>query len=350
MKMCAAPTTIDVSLRHVSKHFGVRPAVDDVSLDIPAGSFVTLLGPSGCGKTTTLRMIGGFETPDSGEILIRDQSMANRPPHRRPTAMVFQHYALFPHMSVADNIAYGLKHHSVATSEIPSRVSSILRLVELEDAHDRRPQELSGGQQQRIALARALVIEPEVLLLDEPLGALDAQLRLAMQTGLKAIQQRLGMTFIYVTHDQDEALAMSDQIAIMDRGRLVEFGTVTGIYDRPQTRFTAAFMGAKNLLDTHIDAGGAIRIGPHTLPIGGSPSASLTAVIRPERIRLVDGGTGWPATVRSRAFRGTHWALSVHLGDGTQLAISAPHGDRTAPEVGDIVHVAIRSDDIRILS
>jgi spermidine/putrescine transport system ATP-binding protein len=239
----------DVRLLGVTKRFGEVVAVDNISLDVNAGEFFSLLGPSGCGKTTTLRMIGGFELPDSGAIELAGVNVAGLPPHRRDVNTVFQSYALFPHLNVFDNVAYGLRRKRVPGDEIDGRVGRILELVRLPGFQRRRTTQLSGGQQQRVALARALVNEPQVLLLDEPLGALDLKLRKQMQLELKAIQHEIGVTFIYVTHDQDEAMTMSDRLAVMRDGRVDQVGPPQAVYERPATEFVAGFLGASNLLE-----------------------------------------------------------------------------------------------------
>src|SRR6266542_3275578 len=228
-------------------------AVEDVDLQVGAGEFFSLLGPSGCGKTTTLRMLAGFEEPSSGRILLYGRDMVGVPPYRRDVNMVFQHYALFPHMSVHDNIAFGLRYKKVPRDEIRRRVAEALRLVELEGREQRRPRQLSGGQQQRVALARALVNRPRALLLDEPLGALDLKLRRAMQLELKRIQREVGITFVYVTHDQEEALTMSDRLAVMNAGRIEQLGTPRELYERPATRFVANFLGTSNLFSGRLE-------------------------------------------------------------------------------------------------
>ncbi len=348
---------IDVSIRDVVKRFGVMTAVDHVSLDIHRGQFVTLLGPSGCGKTTTLRMIGGFEHPDEGEIAIRGEPMGNRPPHHRDTSMVFQNYALFPHMSVADNIAFGLKERKKPKAEIRERVQEMLRLVELPEHGGRRPKQLSGGQQQRVALARSLVVEPTVLLLDEPLGALDLKLRRQMQLELKRIQERVGITFIYVTHDQEEALTMSDRIVVMSAGKIEQEGSAEEIFERPRTRFVADFMGAQNILDADVvdaDAQSArLRFGGGTLAVseaGLLPGETVGVMIRPEKIQLSADGAGVPATVHERVYKGATMSYQLALADGTRLVADSMHGDhaeRFAP--GDMVSVTMQPRDLVVL-
>jgi spermidine/putrescine transport system ATP-binding protein len=243
---------IAVELRDVVKRFDAVTAVDHVTLRIHDGEFFSLLGPSGCGKTTTLRMIAGFEMPTKGEIFIGGDPQGYLPPYQRPVNTVFQHYALFPHMSVAQNVAFGLEMSKVPKKEIEQRVKEALDLVHLQGMDNRRPKQLSGGQQQRVALARALVNHPKVLLLDEPLGALDLKLRKAMQVELKALQTRVGITFVYVTHDQEEALTMSDRIGVMDRGRLLQVGAPHEVYEGPQSRFVSDFIGETNYLEGHV--------------------------------------------------------------------------------------------------
>src|SRR6186713_367797 len=241
-------TRVAIALEGVSKRFGKAEAVRDVSLEIAEGEFFSLLGPSGCGKTTTLRMIAGFEEPDEGRVILQGRDVTSVFSNRRPVNMVFQQYALFPHMSIYDNVAFGLKVKRVPRQEHRGRVLDILRVVELEGLESRRPRQLSGGQQQRVALARALVNSPAALLLDEPLGALDVKLRKQMQLQLKAIQHDLGLTFVHVTHDQEEAMTMADAIAVMNRGKIEQLGTPSELYERPATAFVAGFLGVSNLL------------------------------------------------------------------------------------------------------
>ncbi|MEX1178747.1 MAG: ABC transporter ATP-binding protein [Nitriliruptor sp.] len=284
-----------VALHGVTKRFpgtkGAEPvvAVDDVELRIEDGEFFSLLGPSGCGKTTTLRMIAGFEYPTAGSIRIFGDEVGLEPPNRRPVNTVFQSYALFPHMTVAENIAFGLEMQKVDKEEAKRRVADVIELVQLGGREDRKPRQLSGGQQQRVALARALVNHPKVLLLDEPLGALDLKLRQAMQVELKQLQERVGITFVYVTHDQEEALTMSDRIAVMDGGTLLQIGTPEEIYVRPRTRFVADFIGDTNLLRATAEGPGVARL-PDGTTIRAAHEASagteLTVAIRPEHVGL----------------------------------------------------------------
>jgi spermidine/putrescine transport system ATP-binding protein len=324
----------DVSILDVTKRFGAVTAVDRMTLSIARGTFYSLLGPSGCGKTTTLRMIAGFEQPTEGEILLAGNPVAGVPPYRRNVNTVFQHYALFPHMDVAQNVGYGLRQRKVGRNEETRRVQEVLELVRLAGYGTRRTWELSGGQQQRVALARALVNRPTVLLLDEPLGALDLKLRKEMQLELKALQREVGITFVYVTHDQEEALTMSDVIVVMLDGRIQQLGSPTELYERPVNRFVANFIGISNPLAGRIvdfdrstrrarvetDAGvslGGVVTDAAAAPSEGQP---VTVAIRPERMRVdpADAGTatepGWTA-VNGRVSQGTY------LGEQTEYRI-----------------------------
>jgi spermidine/putrescine transport system ATP-binding protein len=289
-------SNVIVQLKDVVKGFGQLVAVDHVSIDIYTGEFFSILGPSGCGKTTLLRTIAGFETPDSGSIYLRDKLINTVPPYRRDVNMVFQNYALFPHMNVYENIAFGLKMKKLKKDEIDQRVPKALDLVGLSEMGSRKATQLSGGQQQRIALARALVNEPSVLLLDEPLGALDLKLRKQMQIELKSLQKQLGITFIYVTHDQEEALTMSDRIAVMSAGKVKQLGTPAQIYEEPDTEFVANFIGTSNLFAGKLQNYDELTIVLKTTdgidikaPINGNTySGSAIAMIRPEKIRITN--------------------------------------------------------------
>ncbi len=318
---------VAVELQHVSKRFGESAAVHDVSLQIAEGEFFSLLGPSGCGKTTTLRMIAGFELPDAGEVLIQGRPMGATPPYRRHVNTVFQNYALFPHLTVAQNVAFGLEMQRVARAEIAARVAEALRLVRLDGYESRRPRQLSGGQQQRVALARALVNHPAVLLLDEPLGALDLKLRKELQLELRALQERVGITFVYVTHDQEEALTMSDRIAVMNRGKVLQVGTPTEIYERPSCRFVADFIGETNFLEGTVleshDDRARVRVS-HNLVVCGhaprpvTPGQTVTISIRPEKVRLIEGAPPeadnvFPVTVDRVAYIGSDTRILVTL-------------------------------------
>ncbi len=318
----------DVELERVSKLYGTFKAVDDVSLRIPKGSFISILGSSGAGKSTVLRMIGGFEYPDYGTVRIAGQDVTMLPPHRRDVNTVFQNYALFPHMNAAENVAYGLRQDGVAAEERKLRVREALQMVEMLPYAMRKPNELSGGQQQRIALARALVKRPAVLLLDEPLGALDRKLRQQMQVELKLLQSQLGLTFVFVTHDQEEALAMSDSIAVMRNGRIEQLGGPTELYDSPATAFVAGFIGAQNFIagsrvdDTlrmTNDQGAIFAAGQAAQ--GLARSARVLGAVRPENVLLAqDEAQASPNRVKARV------AASVMLGDSLEYVLRLEDG------------------------
>jgi spermidine/putrescine transport system ATP-binding protein len=315
-----------VELRAVTRRFGSVTAVDAIDLALPVGEFFSLLGPSGCGKTTTLRMIGGFDQPDSGQILLEGQDVTWEPPYRRGVNTVFQSYALFPHFSVFDNVAFGLRRLGLRRAEIKSRVGEYLALVGLEGFGRRRPSQLSGGQQQRVALARALVNHPKLLLLDEPMGALDARIRKSMQVELKRIQRDVGITFLYVTHDQNEAMAMSDRLAVMRAGRCEDLGPPPRVYDRPGTRFVAEFLGTCNLLPIDV-AGDRLRLTEGTpLDLGDSPGAVVagtTLGVRPEKVKLeVVAPRGGASEVAN--------ALSARVTTATYLGASSEYELTTA--------------------
>ena len=332
-----------VELRSVSKRFGDLVAVDDLSLELAGGEFFTLLGPSGCGKTTTLRMVAGFEQPSEGEIRIEGADVAGLPPHRRPTNTVFQSYALFPHLSVENNVAFGLKRKRVPRGEIGSRVAAELERVGLSAEAKRRPAQLSGGMQQRVALARALVNLPKVLLLDEPLGALDLKLRKGLQVELKRIQREVGITFVYVTHDQEEALTMSDRIAVMNRGRVEQVGTPEEVYDRPATTFVAGFIGVSNLMPATVSSPGEVRLDQGTT-VGADTSAlqpgeRCHAVVRPEKLQIEPLEAGMTAsanglpqvdgTVESSIYLGTATQIVVDLGEGVRMTVLCPNASES---------------------
>ena len=343
----------EIGLTHLTKRFGDVVAVDDISLTIGAGEFFSLLGPSGCGKTTTLRMIGGFDLPTSGTIELRGQDITHAPPDKRPVNMVFQSYALFPHLDVAGNIAFGLKRRGVDGGEIRRRTGAILELVHLPGYERRRTNELSGGQQQRIALARALVNEPNVLLLDEPLGALDLKLRKRLQVELKRIQMDVGITFVYVTHDQEEALTMSDRIAVMSHGRIEQVGPPEDLYDRPATAFVADFIGTTNLLSgtvesvadgaaiVRLDSGDVCRVSPD----GRHAGQSVQLSIRPEAISVtgdqedVTGTTTLHATIEQVAYLGAAVQYQIRTAGGLAMSVLA---GKTGPrfESGQSVRLA----------
>ncbi|MGZ4484239.1 MAG: ABC transporter ATP-binding protein, partial [Nocardioidaceae bacterium] len=318
---------VGVAKHYVSAEENVQ-AVEEVDLAIDSGEFFSLLGPSGCGKTTTLRMIAGFEVPTAGQILLYGEDVVAVPPNHRDVNMVFQSYALFPHMTVFDNVAFGLRRKKMDKAEITKRVTEMLALVELGGREKRRPRELSGGQQQRVALARALVNRPRALLLDEPLGALDLKLRQSMQLELKRIQREVGITFVYVTHDQGEALTMSDRIAVMNLGRVEQLGTPREVYESPRTRFVAGFIGTSNLISgaatRAVDGSGVIEIGSEervTVPLRGSAATgTLVVTVRPEKIRLtrtpVDADCRIRGTVVEVVYQGTFTSYNVRTSTG----------------------------------
>jgi spermidine/putrescine transport system ATP-binding protein len=285
----ASTTAPDIRLEQVTKRFDDLVAVDALSLEVPRGSFFALLGPSGCGKTTTLRMIGGFEEPTEGTIYLADRDVTGQPPYKRDVNTVFQSYALFPHLSIFDNVAFGLRRRGVKGGDLRGRVARMLELVQLGGFERRKPQQLSGGQQQRVALARALVNSPQVLLLDEPLGALDLKLRKEMQLFIKGLQHDLGITFIHVTHDQEEAMTMADTIAVMNAGHIEQLGTPTDLYEHPRTAFVARFLGVSNMLEGTSDGDGSVRLSDGTVvraPAAAGRRGSVSVGIRPEKIRL----------------------------------------------------------------
>jgi spermidine/putrescine transport system ATP-binding protein len=322
----AGETAYDVELRAVTKRFGSLTAVDSVNLKVRHGEFLSLLGPSGCGKTTSLRMIAGFEQPDEGEILIGGRDAVGYPPYKRDVNTVFQQYALFPHMSVLDNVSYGLKQRGAGKAERHAKASQALELVQMTGREKHRPTMLSGGQQQRVALARALVMNPRVLLLDEPLGALDLKLRKEMQIELKRIQERVGITFIYVTHDQGEALAMSDRVAVMSNGVIEQIDEPRTIYDQPLTPFVADFIGDMNFLSGEVteaaDGGYAVTAGQGVVVRGRGQAAKGSQVrvgIRPERIHATAGTAGGLANSATAEV-----ITKMYLGDQIQLVARLP--------------------------
>jgi spermidine/putrescine transport system ATP-binding protein len=316
----AAETSPDVRLENVVKTFDGTVAVDGISLDVPRGSFFALLGPSGCGKTTTLRMIGGFDEPSDGRILLGDRDVVGLPPYKRDVNTVFQSYALFPHMSIEDNVSFGLERQGVAKGERGGRVAEILELVGLAGLASRKPKQLSGGQQQRVALARALVNQPRVLLLDEPLGALDLKLRKHMQLELKRIQSEVGITFVHVTHDQEEAMTMADAIAVMNRGRIEQLGPPQELYERPATAFVAGFLGISNLLHGTVEGPDAVRLesGEVVRAAVNGRTGPVAAGVRPEKIALGAGGgeNELAGTVSETAFIGVGTQVVVQTGAG----------------------------------
>ena len=324
-----------VSFANISRHFGAVRAVDDVSLDIQPGEFFAMLGPSGSGKTTCLRLIAGFERPTAGSVRIFGEPMEQTPPYRRPVNTVFQDYALFPHLSVGENVAYGLMVKGVAKRDRTARAAEMLRLVRLENFSARRPAQLSGGQRQRVALARALVNAPKVLLLDEPLGALDLKLRESMQEELKILQKALGVTFVFVTHDQGEALSMADRVAVFNDGRIVQIGTPPEIYERPRTRFVADFVGSSNVLPPDF--------------VQRYAGQSRWASLRPEAIRVspTASGEGVPARVTAKSYLGASTRLALDAG-GLALHAVVPSGAES-PQPGDAVMLAFDRNALHLM-
>jgi spermidine/putrescine ABC transporter ATP-binding subunit len=362
-----------IELRAISKRFGAVAAVDGVSLTIREGEFFALLGPSGCGKTTLLRMLAGFEIPSGGAAFIDGRDMTSVPPNRRPVNMVFQSYAVFPHMTVFDNVAYGLRvgaQKKIPAEEIKTRVAAALELVRLGGLEARRPEELSGGQRQRVALARALIKRPRVLLLDEPLSALDAKLRAAMQIELVRLQKTVGITFVIVTHDQDEALSMANRIAVMEKGAVRQVAAPAALYEYPNCRFVADFIGSMNIFDGEMEnRGGELRIraaglGDFTAPGDAAPEGFLSAnnkkigvAVRPEKIRLFDsepreaGLIARAATVENISYHGAESRVSVRLPSGAAL-VAALQNDRrqfVPPQAGARLWAAWRAADTLLL-
>lgn len=351
--------TAAIRVDHVNKTYGHLTVLDDVSVEIGDGEFFTLLGPSGSGKSTLLRIIAGLLDADTGDVVIGGRSMTGRPAHTRELGVVFQSLALFPHLSVGDNVAFPLRMRRVGRKEIARRVSDALNLVQLPDLQHRAVSELSGGQSQRVALARALVYEPRILLLDEPLSALDRRLRETMQLELTRIHRELGVTIVNVTHDQREALMVSDRIAVMDAGRIVQCGPGTELYANPATTFVAGFLGDPLLLEGSIAAAGTLQCPGVSVAVGPSvPLGKATAVMRPERLRLLDGGegghcydNGLPGEVLFSAFDGQGTFYQVRLDCGPTAAVHIPAGRNGAPHaVGDPVIVAWNADDVPIVT
>ena len=346
-----------IELVSLTKRF-TEVAVDSVSLVVASGEFFSLLGPSGCGKTTTLRLIAGFEQPTSGRILLDDADVSGIPPHKRNVNTVFQSYALFPFLTARDNVAFGLRSRKLGKKEIDRRVDEALDLVKLRSFAKRRPGQLSGGQQQRVALARALVLNPAVLLLDEPLGALDAKLRRSLKVELKALQERVGITFLYVTHDQEEALTMSDRLAVMNAGRIVQIGTPREVYEDPADTYVADFLGAANLMEVEVVSAGALRVGDFALTSNRceqTTAGSAHAVIRPERVRIEEHGSAGenrvPAMVERVVFLGSATQVLLRLAPGVPLqALIQNDGSRSDLTQGTPVHVFLPPDALRVLA
>ena len=345
-----------LTLQNISKRYGQTTAVEDFNLSVEKGEFVSFLGPSGCGKTTTLQMIAGFEEPTTGTIHIDGSDMTHVPPNARDIGIVFQSYALFPHMTVAENVGFGLEMRRIGKPERDQRVRETLELVRLTDFADRFPKALSGGQRQRVALARAIVIKPQLLLLDEPLSALDAKIRESMQVELRNIQHTVGVTTILVTHDQAEAMAMSDRIAVMNMGRMAQLGEPFEIYENPGDSFTSNFLGSTNLFPGKVKsvAGNEVSVdcsGTEIVVQGKSESGSEVSVaIRPEKIGLVEAGSGFfDAKVRTRIFLGTSWAYQMDSGLGAFNVTLQNTGHPVAGE-GEAVGISWQADAVRLLS
>jgi spermidine/putrescine transport system ATP-binding protein len=351
----------EVRLVDLVKHFGDFPAVAGINLDMPPGEFFSLLGPSGCGKTTTLRMIAGFERPTEGHILLDGTDLAATPPHKRDVNTVFQSYALFPHLTVDQNVAFGLRYQKVSKREVQERVGRALEMVQMSEFVRRSPNQLSGGQQQRVALARALILNPKVLLLDEPLGALDAKLRKRLQIELKALQEEVGITFVYVTHDQEEALTMSDRIAVMSHGRVEQVGAPKEIYEEPATAYVADFLGVSNLMvanaDGFGDGGCRVRLGEFDLIAGQGASQTVGAckvTIRPERVTIepqqTTGDNRLPAMVERVVYVGTTLQVIMRLASGQQIQAWQPNdGDIDPYRSGDALTVHFPKAALRVL-
>ncbi len=360
---------LSIDIRTLIKRHGATLAVDHVTLGVRRGEFFSILGPSGAGKSSLLRMLAGFETPDSGEIFIDGQLMAGVPPNRRPVNLVFQSYALFPHLSVAGNVAFGLEMKRIPRGEIEARVAATLELVQMGDKRDRRPGQLSGGEQQRVALARALVNRPAVVLLDEPLAALDQQLRQQMQVELKSIQAQVGITFVCVTHHQEEALALSDRLAVMHQGQVVQVGRPQDLYESPATHFVAQFIGTSNelrgtLRDPHVGQAiltcdhpglsGKVRV---AMPSDLQSGAAVALILRPERVRLASNGEGTafdnavPGTVEALRYLGSGWRCVVRITEQIAWTIHLPnHANGLVPwKVGDPVSVQWNVSDGTVL-
>lgn len=355
-----------ISIRNITKEFPGVMAVDDVSFDIEPNEFFALLGPSGCGKTTLLRMIAGFETPTSGQIIIDGQDISDVPANQRPVNMVFQSYAVFPHMTVADNVAYGLKVTGTPAEEIKQRVGEALSMVKLAEQVNRKPDQLSGGQRQRVALARALVKRPKVLLLDEPLSALDAKLREQMQLELAHLQEHVGITFIIVTHDQDEALSMADRIAVMQRGIVDQIAPPDALYESPANRFVADFIGKVNLIEGEVAGAkgksvtvNTVEFGKVQIPCEGNAEGKVTLAVRPEKVRISKTAPksktiiGTEGRIADWAYYGDMSHMFVETKDGLRLGVVIQNETRKtvdAVDIGDNVHVHWTPQDTLLLN
>ena len=339
-----------IEFKNIAKSFGDKCVLNDVSISVKQGEFLTLLGPSGCGKTTLLRMLAGFGSPDSGHILINGVDITDIPPHERPVNTVFQRYALFPHLDVYENIAFGLKLQKVPVDEIDKRVRRVLKMVSMTDYEDRDVESLSGGQQQRVAIARAIVNQPKVLLLDEPLAALDLKMRKDMQIELKEMHKKLGITFVYVTHDQEEALTLSDTIVVMNEGKIQQVGTPTDIYNEPQNSFVADFIGESNILNGKMVKDKLVEFVGHEFECvdeGFGENVEVDVVVRPEHIYIMNRteGSQLTAKVKSCTFKGVHYEMFVDTDKGYELMIQ----DYNAFEPGSEVGLIIKPADIQVM-
>jgi len=340
----------DLRICGVAKSFEDKRVLEDITLEIPDGQFVTLLGPSGCGKTTLLRILAGFETADAGSVQLGELDLLALPPHKRPVNTVFQNYAIFPHLTVFENVAFGLRSRTIAEPEIKAKVEEVLAMARIADLAARHPGELSGGQRQRVALARALVVEPEVLLLDEPMSALDAHLRHDLQMELRRIQHETGITFVLVTHDQDEAIAVSDRILVMNGGRIEQDGTAEEVYERPVSRFVAGFIGRANLFDAKLVGPREAETSIGRFRIGTDPVwTSGSLAIRPEDIEIrteAPAVNGVRGRIAERLFRGDHWELSVQTPTMELRVLAEPDEYH---EEGQEVWLEMPVDDLLVL-
>jgi spermidine/putrescine transport system ATP-binding protein len=337
-----------LSIRDVCRNFGPVQALKGVSLEIAGGEFFSLLGPSGCGKTTLLRILAGLDAPDAGSVQLDGRDLLHLGPHERPVNTVFQSYALFPHLNVRDNIAFGLRMKKIAPAEMDRRVKTMMDLVEVSPLAARKPTELSGGQRQRVALARALVNEPQVLLLDEPLAAVDQKLRKQLQSDLHALQRRLGLTFIYVTHDQEEALSLSDRIAVMNHGEVAQTGAPEAVYNRPQNRFLAQFLGNCNLVETYVEANGIARTPFATFRVNAKPGPA-TLSFRPEKLAIGPGENEFSGRVIDVTFTGPEKHLLLDC-SGTKIKLALLNQTSSAPKIGEVVHLSLANSDLGILA
>lgn len=340
-----------IELESLSKWYGEQQVLDVIDLIIEPGEFFSLLGPSGCGKTTTLRLIGGFEEIEHGAVRIDGADMRGVPPEKRPVNTVFQSYALFPHKSVAENVAFGLRFQPCDKAETKRRVGEALELVRLTGYEARKPHQLSGGQQQRVALARSLVLRPKVLLLDEPLGALDAKLRRVLQVELRSLHREVGITFVYVTHDQEEALTMSDRLAVMNTGRIEQVGGPRSVYDEPANRYVADFLGLANLLPATADAAGVTVLGARVAADTRGLAGASTVLVRPERVQLVAPSSGQlQGRVQHVVFAGAATHVHMRVGDHDLQAVVPNDGSALAAVEGGDVGLVLAADALRVLA